>query len=198
MLWLGLFMRRAAQFVIVLVVGLGLVTWLASITVRRTVSSWFEKDVRLRAKLVVNGARRALVARWRPEEREQQKELLAEIAHDERIMSATACDMNCVALAQTPEFPGQVSCEQLGRMLGSQAEAGWGAWTGSERLPEGQVHVRAIPVSDTGQTQLLLDAFLESLVRLRAGSISLESAWVEEWRTSRPPGSSRLGVRAFR
>jgi trehalose 6-phosphate synthase len=145
-------MRRAAHFVLALVIGLGLVTWLASIVVRRTTSTWFEKDVSLRAKLAVAGARRALVTNWFEGDREQLRELLAEIAHDERIMAVMACGQDLGALAETPEFPKELSCAALGSHVRTFTEPEWGAWKGVVRLPGGEVHVSAIPLADRGQT----------------------------------------------
>jgi len=50
-------MRRGARFVLALVVGLALVTWVASVVVERSITRWFEKDLALRAELAVRGSR---------------------------------------------------------------------------------------------------------------------------------------------
>ena len=83
-------MSRSRHFIIGLVIGLALVTWAASAIVRRTTRDWFEKDVDLRAQLVISGARQALVSHWQTEKGKELEEILAEIAHDERIMGAAA------------------------------------------------------------------------------------------------------------
>jgi hypothetical protein len=41
-------MRRVLQFVVALVLGLGLVTWIASGLLDRKTRAWFDKDVNLR------------------------------------------------------------------------------------------------------------------------------------------------------
>ena len=56
---------RILQFVLALILGLALVTWIASGIVDQTTREWFEKDVNMRAELVVNGARRVLISHWR-------------------------------------------------------------------------------------------------------------------------------------
>ncbi len=50
---------RALRFVLVLIVGLALLTWGASVIVHRTTRAWFERDLQLRAELAVTGTRDA-------------------------------------------------------------------------------------------------------------------------------------------
>jgi trehalose 6-phosphate synthase len=142
-------MRRALRFSLVLVVGLGLVTWLAAVFVQQTTRDWFEKDVNLRAKLAVNGARQALIAHWYKEQRTDLRELLAEITHDERIMAAAACAADLTLLTRTTEFPQGLSCGVLGRHVRATGELR--PWSRVESLPGGRVHVSAIPVLDGDQ-----------------------------------------------
>jgi trehalose 6-phosphate synthase len=84
-------MRRLVRFVVALVVALGLVAWVGSAIVHQTTRAWFQKDVNLRAQLVVSGARKALITHWQKEQRSELRDLLAEIAHDDRIKAAGAC-----------------------------------------------------------------------------------------------------------
>jgi trehalose 6-phosphate synthase len=147
-------MRRAARFLVVLMVGLALVAWAASAIVHRTTRDWFEKDVSLRAQLVVSGARQALAANWRKEQRSQLQNLLAEIAHDERIMAAAACTADLASLTRTKDFPPQFDCPSIGsrvRVSADPASVQWQTWTDVAALPGGEVHVSAIPVLDDGE-----------------------------------------------
>src|SRR5262245_23421423 len=144
-------MRRAVRFVVALVLALGFVAWAGSSLVHRTTRSWFEKDVGLRAQLVVSGARQALIAHWRKEPRAELQGLLAEIAHDERIMAVAACAADGTPLTRTGDYPAQFACERLlgnVRDPGAQTAAGWHAWSTLVSLPGGDVHVSAIPVLD--------------------------------------------------
>ncbi len=146
-------MRRAVRFVVALVVGLGLLAWGVSVLVQQTTRSWFENDLSLRARLAVNGARQALVARWSPEETAGLAELLGEISHDERIMAASACSANLALLASTRDFPAPLTCVDLGVRVRPFAEApadSWTFWDSVQSLPGGSVHVSAIPVLDQG------------------------------------------------
>jgi trehalose 6-phosphate synthase len=147
-------MRRAAGFVSALVIVLGLVAWIGSALVHRTTRAWFEKDVGLRAQLVVNGARQGLIGHWRKEERADLRALLSEIAHDERILAAAACTADATLLTRTADYPSRFGCAELGPHVRDGREspaAGWKPWNEVATLPGGDVHVSAIPVLDGEQ-----------------------------------------------
>jgi trehalose 6-phosphate synthase len=147
-------MSHAWRFLIVLILGLAVVTWLASAAVRETTRDWFERDVSLRAQLAVNGARQALISHWRKDERRDLRELLGEITHDERIMSAAACSADLTLLTQTEDYPKQFDCRDVGEHVRStSAETGtkWLSWQSVVSLPGGRAQVSAIPVFDVGQ-----------------------------------------------
>jgi len=144
-------MGRALRFVFALVLGLAVVTWGASVIVQRTTREWFEKDMRLRAQLAVNGARRAVIAHWDSANRDELTDLLEDITHDERIMAAAACGTDLGVLARTSDFPAELSCENLAPHLRSNSEAPAPEWIDSntvETLPGGNVYVSAVPVID--------------------------------------------------
>jgi trehalose 6-phosphate synthase len=144
-------MRGAGRFVIALVIALGLVAWLASAIVHQTTRAWFEKDINLRAQLVVSGARQALIAHWQKEQRSELKGLLAEMAHDERIMAAAACAADLAPLTATKDYPSQFGCARFGTHVRASSDAptaDWNAWSEVATLPGGGVHVSAIPVLD--------------------------------------------------
>jgi trehalose 6-phosphate synthase len=133
--------------------GLALVTSAVSLLVHRTTHNWFEKDLRLRAELAVTGARQALVAHWRKEERSHLRELLGEMTHDERVMAAAACTDELTLLTRTKDFPAQFTCKGIGEQLrpaSSSPGNAWKPWHSVEPLPGGSVHLSAIPVSDGG------------------------------------------------
>ncbi len=145
-------MRRAIRFVIALVLGLGILTWVASVVVHRTTRDRFERDQSLRAPLAVRGAaRQALVSRWNREQELELQSLLTEITLDERILAAAACGADFTRLARTNDFPPHLDCPELReRVRASQVpEAPWAPWKSVESLPAGgNVHVSAIPVLD--------------------------------------------------
>ncbi len=144
-------MRRASQFLIALILGLAVVTWVASLAVRETTRGWFEKDVNLRVQLVVNGARQSLISHWNKEQRTGLQDLLSEITQDERIMGAAACSADFALLTRTRDYPEQFSCRQLGKhvlVTARGATTGWRSWQSVVSLPGGDVHVSAIPILD--------------------------------------------------
>jgi trehalose 6-phosphate synthase len=140
-------MTRPIRFVMALVLGLAVVTVAASTIVAETTSRWFEKDSRLRAELVVNGARQALVEHFDARDTTGLRQLLSAITHDERILAAAACDTEGSVLASTPEYPAEFSCSALATAM-RDAQAGSPTWTTVQRSPSGDVHVSAVPVLD--------------------------------------------------
>ena len=143
------------RFVLTLLAGLALLTWAGSVVVQQTTQDWFERDVRLRAELVVNGARQTLLAHWRKSESRELRNLLVEITHDERILAATACRPDLTVLAATPEFPPAFSCRKIAAQASSNknpSPLSLSAWHTMATLPAGSVLVSAVPVIDTGKT----------------------------------------------
>jgi trehalose 6-phosphate synthase len=145
-------MRRAIRFVIALVLGLGLLTWVASVVVHRTTQNWFERDLSLRAQLAVRGAaRQALVSRWSRERELELQNLLTEITHDERILAAQACAADFSSLGRTEDFPEDLDCATLGAHVRPSTDlpgTPWVSWKSVQRLAGRDVHVSAIPILD--------------------------------------------------
>lgn len=144
-------MRPAIRFVVALVLGLALIAWGASVIVQRTTRAWFDKDIVMRAQLVVNGARQALVAHWGNDKKSRLAALLAEITHDERIMAAAACMRDGALLAATADYPSQFSCGSIVPHVRPSPDApvsSWKAWKDVETLADGNVHLSAIPLLD--------------------------------------------------
>ncbi len=146
-------MRRPFRFLVALILGLGLVTWAATVAVEETTRDWFEKDIRLRAQLAVSGARQALIAHWQPEQRSVLRELLSEITHDERIMAAAACRADLENLTRTQDYPEALNCREVGRhVVSGTAGAGrWTAWQSVVSLPGGNVFVSAFPMFEAAR-----------------------------------------------
>jgi hypothetical protein len=62
-----------ARFILALIVGLAILTWVASGVVQTTVREWFERDVSSRSQLVLTGARQSLADTWNaPEDLNKQ------------------------------------------------------------------------------------------------------------------------------
>jgi trehalose 6-phosphate synthase len=148
-------MRQMLKFLAGLVVSLGILTLATSAIVQRTTRRWFEDDVRLRAELVVRGARETLSAHWTKPDHSELGRTLGEIARDQRIMSAAACNSDLTLLTSTPGFLPGFSCRQAGPhvMPGANAPGGsWSPWHQPASLPGGPALISAIPVENDGQT----------------------------------------------
>lgn len=144
-------MNRLLRFLAILVVALGLLAWGAFYIVNRTTQAWFEKDIALRAQLAVNGARWALLSRWDPAEANAIRHVLTEIARDERIMAAAACNSDLTLLAWTEEFPSRFSCPDLGRQVREASDTPTSEWRTvgfMGELPGGRVHISAVPIAE--------------------------------------------------
>jgi trehalose 6-phosphate synthase len=149
-------MRRAARFTIALVLGLALVTAVASVLVHRTTRSWFERDLKLRAQLAVNGVRNALLPHWSIAGQRQLSIRLADLTHDERVMAAAACSRTFELLASTEEFPDTIACGEFAEHMRTgpgSSPSSWNPFTAIKALPGGNVYLSAIPITSNGEAQ---------------------------------------------
>ncbi len=90
-----------------LIVGLALLTWAATDVVQTTAREWFERDVSSRAQLVLIGASQSLANSWYGDPAEIQKQLM-DLARDERVIGAAACNADLTSRFSTPGFPGRI------------------------------------------------------------------------------------------
>ena len=149
-------MVRTLRFAAVLVIGLALVMWLGSGVVRNTTRAWFQRDLASRAKLAVNGARPALIARWtakqsRADKAREVEHVLSEITRDEHVMGVAMCDGDLEWIARTPDYADRLSCTEVARRIetrgGSDLQSAVD-WNGVVRLPGGRAYASAIPIRD--------------------------------------------------
>ncbi|HSC09717.1 MAG TPA: hypothetical protein VLC97_01985, partial [Rhodanobacteraceae bacterium] len=101
---------KTTRFVIIWLGALGVLVVVAWLAVTQTTRGWFEKDLALRAELAVSGARRALIADVRHGAVSDLKDLLADIARDERILAAALCSPDFRLLVATDAYPKTLSC----------------------------------------------------------------------------------------
>jgi trehalose 6-phosphate synthase len=140
-------MKPPVPFVLALLAGLALLTWVASVIVEKTTRDWFERDLRLRAELAVSGAREVLIGNLRAARQAELRNILIDFTRDERILSAAACSANLGTLTVTPDFPTEFSCRKVGsHVRPADPRAPWIAWHTVAPLPAGSVLVSAIPL----------------------------------------------------
>jgi trehalose 6-phosphate synthase len=144
-------MRSLATFATLLVVCLGLLSLGAYEALSHTTRQWFEADLALREELAVSAAEGALLDAW-PRDPERVARTLEGITRDERILGAAACAVDGRRLAATSAYPRELGCRSVTRRA-TDPDAGGGAatyldegWSHEERLGDGLVHVRAIPL----------------------------------------------------
>src|SRR5262245_12185859 len=109
-------MPRMAQFILVLIVGLALLTWAASGVVQTTAREWFERDAASRAQLALVSARQSLSGSWygKPVDFDSQ---LADLTHDEGVMGVEACNGDLTIRSRTPGFPDEFGCWIVGSRM---------------------------------------------------------------------------------
>jgi trehalose 6-phosphate synthase len=136
-------MRRMVKYLLLLLVGLGLLTALAYISLTRVTRGWFEKDLALRSQLAVGAASHGLLANWRDGE-ERLRDRLADITRDERIMGAAACSGDGRLLAATETYPVEFTCTRVRNRMNSAPVDGTTSWSMSTELDEGPVELSAV------------------------------------------------------
>ncbi len=132
-------MRRAARFLLVLMIGLALLAVAGHGTLSHTTRKWFEHDLSLRSRLAVASARRSLSESWDSPDRLNQS--LADITRDERIMGAAACTPDGKRLATTDGYPAEFSCNSVLDRMRSEVSPGTTTWSMTPELPSGRVHL---------------------------------------------------------
>ncbi len=142
-------MSGAIRFVVLLVLGLALLTLGAAWWVRETTHTWADRDLDLRARLAVMGARTTLLQHWRPDAAPELEAHLTELTRDERILAAAACGPDGARLARTHDYPQLLGCAQVWEEVSAhQALESEVLWKKVTEL----LHVSAVDVRDQGRT----------------------------------------------
>ncbi|TAK17132.1 MAG: trehalose-6-phosphate synthase [Acidobacteria bacterium] len=200
-------MRWPVRLTASLVITLGLLTWGASYVARSVMQSWFERDLTLRAELAINGARLALTNAWTGAPVEALRDVLVEIAQDERVLGVAACRAaDFTLIAATPGFPSTFACDRFGLLVKPDGAGGsWHTWTGTDNsVLGGTVHITAAPIRSSTDVlgylilihdlgfvsrrqaqaeRLLLVAF--AVLALTASTVTLIANRVAWWRWTR-------------
>ena len=147
-------MRRTARFLVVFLVGVALLAYLASSAVQRTTRRWSETDIAQHVAGLAQKTQPALLARWTAGAREPFEAMLTDLARDERITAAGACDQNNQLLARTPAFPRDLSCARVRQRMAAEREGKPAApglvWGSAWSLPGGNVYLSAVPIAREG------------------------------------------------
>jgi len=106
-------MRNRIRFLVLLLLGLGILTWIADAVLVRTARDWFLRDASEQSRLAVSSARFSLIARVRYGDSTQIAALLTDLTRDERIMAIGLCDDSGRARQMSPLFPKEYSCASM-------------------------------------------------------------------------------------
>jgi trehalose 6-phosphate synthase len=134
-------MRSALRLLVPLLLVLAVIAWGAAEVSSRSARAWAEKDLAARGRLVLAGVHEALAGRLAGNERRRTRELLEDLARDERLLAAALCDAEMHTFAATGALPAALGCAHW-----SDAPA-----AGLERTVEvagGAVHVSLLPLAE--------------------------------------------------
>jgi trehalose 6-phosphate synthase len=140
-------MRALVALLLPLLLVLGLIAWGATEVVERTSRRWFEREMRARAGLLVQGQREPLVAALRHDDRARARKIVGELARDERVSAAALCDAGGALLASTAGRPESIGCRSA-RARGPGEGASPDPWSFDAVGASGPVHVTAVPLAD--------------------------------------------------
>ncbi|HZY02357.1 MAG TPA: trehalose-6-phosphate synthase [Anaeromyxobacteraceae bacterium] len=144
-------MRYVFRVMLPLLVFLGAIAWGGATAMNATIRRWFERDVALRAQLVVNSVQEGLVEHWRGGNRARVGRLLDDLGRNERVLAVAACDdEKPEPWAATRDFPAGPWCRTLAAHVRPEAggEVGWQAFGEVRQLRGGPVRLDAVPVGD--------------------------------------------------
>ncbi len=142
-------MGQRLRFLVILGLGLAVLSTGAYQIALSTTRRWFERDIVLRSRLVLNTGRRSLVDFWNANDRDGIATLLRNVTRDERILAAGACVEGGDALAMTAEFPRGITCQAVASRRGPRPSDPPGEpWFFVRSIGSGSLHVSALPVMD--------------------------------------------------
>lgn len=151
-------MRRMAQFLLLLILGLAALTWAAASVVRTTAWEWFERDVGSRARLALVGAKQSMLRSWNTEPAALASQL-GDLSRDDRVMAAAACNPDFTLRAATPGYPEEeFNCWAVGsRFRALRLNKGpfdrEQDWSNVATLPTGRTYVSTMPLEDPANPQ---------------------------------------------
>jgi trehalose 6-phosphate synthase len=138
--------RTILRWGVPLLAVLTVLAWGAGTVVQHTTRQWFQRDVSMRARLAVDGAREALTAHLRTGDRRKLEAVLGAFARDDRILAAAVCSDGMRTLAWTGYVPRGLGCEGLAARL--PGELGEEGVERVEHAAGGLVHVLVVPLAD--------------------------------------------------
>ena len=135
-------MRSALRFVLPLLLLLALVAFGASAFMTRQAERWAERDMSMRAQVILTGAREGLTTRLARGERTRAAALLEELVRDERLVGAAVCSDGDRPAVVTKAFPKELRCDPAPPgTIGGPA-------TSVVHLAGGTVHLSLLPIVD--------------------------------------------------
>jgi len=136
-------LRSALSFLFPLLLVLALIAWGAAEVSTRSARAWAEKDLGSRARLVVAGLHEQLAGRLAAGERTRARDLLEDLARDERLVAAALCDSAFRPFASTAALPEALGCSHWAGSPGPSGER-----EVTLEAEGGTVHVSILPLAE--------------------------------------------------
>jgi len=136
-------LRSALRLLFPLLLVLAAVAWGAAEVSSRSARAWAEKDLAARARLVLAGVQEPLTARLAAGEKRRARDLLEELARDERLVAASLCDEAFGSFASTAALPEALGCSRWA----GPVRRGEEPIEVTEEAAGGAVHVSVLPVA---------------------------------------------------
>ncbi|MEO5762221.1 MAG: trehalose-6-phosphate synthase [Vicinamibacteria bacterium] len=146
-------MRQPIKFLVILIAGLGLLTWGAFLVMQETTRGWVARDLALRARLAANGASSSLAVGFRSSKAADLRAVLLAMVRDERVLGISACTPAGKLVAAAGVAPAKFGCAQVAAFvfppsLSPQSDPL--EWIHVTTLPGGPAHLSGLPVMDEG------------------------------------------------
>jgi trehalose 6-phosphate synthase len=130
------------RFVLLFAVALAAIAWGASTLFNRQARRWAERDMAMRARVVLAGTQAALAS-----DDAASARVVDALVRDERLMGAAVCHRNGTPEAMSHGYPAEFAC---GRLPGDALAAGSAGWDRSTGGAVGSVHVAVLPIAEDG------------------------------------------------
>ncbi|MEZ0393264.1 MAG: trehalose-6-phosphate synthase [Pseudobdellovibrionaceae bacterium] len=142
-------MSLSLRFILPLFFVLGLIAYVTIPLVDKLTYQWFARDIDIRAALVANTLSDSLAAAQGLSNRKQRlakiESIFASTTQDERLFAVAYCNSQAQILAQSQQFPKEVTCTRDPKQSGSKIL----------QLPGGPLHISYQPLPDL-ESQLVL------------------------------------------
>lgn len=155
-------MTNRLRFLVVLVLGLAVLSWIADEVLVKSARGWYIRDASLRARLSVNSSSSALASRVKFGDSTDIASLLSNLTRDERILAMGVCDDSARTRYFSPLFPKEYTCGAMVKRwrVGQGRDS---VWELVAEIPSGPTMLTLHPLRDMDDQPLGWVAVVQDL-----------------------------------